>query len=60
MVPFHVDNGLYLLVTPTKDSPLIIWQSDGTPASTEGLPEDSLVVLFGRGLTEWMLQVKQF
>ena len=57
MVPSHVDNGLFLLVTPSSESPLLVWQSNGVPVSSEGLPVDSVLVVFGRGLTEWMLQV---
>ncbi len=57
MVPTHVDNGLFLLVTPSPESPLVVFQSEGSPVSpSSSLPPDSLLVLFGRGLTEWLLQ----
>jgi len=60
MVPYHVDNGLFLLLTPAEEgqSALVVWQSDGSPASTENLSgrKDAVLVLMGRGVTEWLLQ----
>jgi hypothetical protein len=56
MVPFHVDNGLYLILTPFPGQGLKLKLSDNKIVSTDGFELDSAIVLFGRGLTEWLLQ----
>ena len=56
MVPFHVDNGLYLLITPFSNHGLQIELSNGEVVSTSDVDSDSIIILFGRGLTDWMLQ----
>merc|ERR1719367_174672 len=56
MVPFHVDNGLYLLITPFSNHGLEIELSNGEVISTSDVDSNSIIVLFGRGLTDWMLQ----
>ena len=56
MVPFHVDNGIYLIITPFEGHALKLKLSNNKVVSTEGLEKDSVIVLFGRGLTEWLLQ----
>ena len=56
MVPLHVDNGLYLMITPFKNHGLQIQLSDGKIVSTSDIDSNSIIVLFGRGLTEWLLQ----
>ena len=56
MVPFHVDNGLYLLITPFSKHGLQIELSNGEVMSTSNVDTNSIIILFGRGLTEWLLQ----
>ena len=54
MVPFHVDNGLYLIITPFPNHGLKIKTSTGQEILTE-LSSDSVLVLMARGLTDWFL-----
>ena len=56
MVPFHVDNGLYLMVSPFSNHGIDVQMSDGEIVSTSNIRGTSIIILFGRGLTEWMLQ----
>jgi len=57
MVPFHVDNGIILLVTPFPGQSLRVGFSDGSVADTRAVePSHSVVCLVGRGLTHWLLQ----
>ena len=51
--PFHIDNGLFLLVTPSPDHPLIVSDSNGHHWEAS---EGDLVVVFGRGMTDWLRQ----
>ncbi len=57
LVPFHVDNGLFLLLTHFPEHPLQVRTSDGRNGSV-AVEDDSgsVLVLFGRGMTEWLLQ----
>ena len=56
-VPFHTDSGLFLLLTPSHDSPLNIMTRDGrmvqVPGSDE--PGSSVICLVGTGLSDWLL-----
>ena len=57
MVPYHTDNGLFLILTPFPDAGLMVQLSDGTEVQTSDLlPSNSILVLMGRGLTDWLLQ----
>ena len=56
MVPYHADNGMYLILSPFKGSGLSVKLSNGKAVSTSDLGPGSLLVLVGRGLTEWLLQ----
>lgn len=55
MVPFHVDNGLFLLLTPFPGHGLKIKTSTGVILDTDNIPTDCILVLMGRGLTDWLL-----
>ena len=59
MVPFHVDNGLYLLITPFPGHALKIETSFGNIIDTDDVKADSVLVLMGRALTDWLLQDKE-
>ena len=59
LVPYHIDNGLFLLLTPFPSPSLLVRLSDGQSISTNGLGTDSILVLIGRGLTDWLLQEQQ-
>lgn len=59
MVPFHIDNGIFLLLTPFPDPSLSVKLSNGQTISTDGLGPDSVLVLMGRGLTDWLLQLER-
>ena len=55
MVPFHTDNGLFLIITPFQEHGMNVKLSDGSIVSTNNLGSDSALVLIGRGLTDWLL-----
>jgi hypothetical protein len=55
-LPYHVDHGLYLLVTPSASLPLRLKSRRGKMVSTESVAPDTVLVLLGRGLTHWLLQ----
>ncbi len=60
MVPFHVDNGLYLIITAFPDHGLLVKPSGidgpGSVLETDSLDMGSIIVLMGRGLTDWLFQ----
>eukprot|EP00096_Caligus_rogercresseyi_P009505 TRINITY_DN3239_c0_g2_i1.p1 TRINITY_DN3239_c0_g2~~TRINITY_DN3239_c0_g2_i1.p1 ORF type:complete len:615 (-),score=139.56 TRINITY_DN3239_c0_g2_i1:296-2140(-) len=57
MLPFHVDNGLFLILSPFPGHGLDIKSSKGTPLSTAAdILHGDLIVLVCRGLTDWFLQ----
>ena len=56
LVPYHVDNGIFLLITPFPNHGLNLEMSDGSVVSTDGVGRGSIIVLFGLGLTDWLLQ----
>jgi hypothetical protein len=58
LVPFHIDNGLFLLLTPFPSPSLLVKLSNGATVDTAGLASDTVLVLVGRGLTDWLLQRK--
>ena len=61
MVPFHLDNGLYLIITPYPGHGLKIMTSTGSIIDTDAIPTHSVLVLMGKGLTDWLLpQSTQF
>ena len=55
LVPFHVDNGLFLVITPFPGHGMEVKLSTGFSVSTNQVSSDSALVLLGRGLTDWML-----
>ena len=59
LVPFHVDNGIYLLLTPFPSHGLSVQLSNGNKISTSDVDSNSILVLMGRGLTDWLLQQDQ-
>ncbi len=58
LIPFHVDNGIFLIITNFPEHPLMVRLSDG---SNTTVPDESaeVLVLLGRGLTDWLLQEKE-
>merc|ERR1712223_1309760 len=56
VVPFHIDNGLYLILTPFPGHGLRVKTSNNKVVSLDDLELGSAIVLFGRGVTEWLLQ----
>jgi len=56
IVPFHIDNGLFLILTPFPGHGLRVKTSNNKVVSLDDLELDSAIVLFGRGVTEWLLQ----
>lgn len=56
MVPYHVDNGLFLLITPFPGHGLQLQLSDGSVLKTDELRSQDVLVLFGLAMTQWMLQ----
>ena len=58
LVPFHVDNGLYLIITPFPGHGMNVELSDGKTISTSHVASDSALVLIGRGLSDWLLTPK--
>ena len=57
LVPYHVDNGIYLLLTPFPNHGLEVKLSNGQKVSTNDIDSESILVLMGRGLTDWLLQL---
>jgi len=55
MVPFHKDRGLILFLTPFASNPLVIKDQYGETIITDDLQEDSMIVVLGSGLSEWLL-----
>lgn len=53
-LPFHTDNGLYLLLTPSNILPLRIINRNGI-SNDLITNDDSLIFLTGSGLTSWLL-----
>lgn len=54
--PFHVDNGVLLLITPFKEHPLQIRTAGGISIDTSTVGEDAVLVLIARGLPDWLLR----
>lgn len=59
LVPYHIDNGLFLIITPFSDPSLEVKLSNGKKVTTGDVGPDSVLVLMGRGLTEWLLPEDQ-
>jgi len=53
-LPFHTDNGLFLLLTPSNLLPLRLINRNGS-ISNLITDDDSLIFLTGTGLTSWLL-----
>ena len=57
LVPYHVDNGIFLLITPFPKLGLLMKNSDGSEVSSAAVADpDAVLALVGRGLEEWLLQ----
>jgi len=52
-LPFHTDNGLYVLLTPSDNLPLRSISSDGSVNLFPG--KDTVILILGTGLTRWLL-----
>jgi len=59
LVPNHVDNGLFLIITPFSSPSLEVKLSTGQKINTQHVRSDSVIVLIGRGLTDWLLPQNQ-
>jgi hypothetical protein len=59
LVPYHIDNGLFLIITPFSNPSLEMKLSDGAKVNSADLGSDAVIVLMGRGLTEWLLPKDQ-
>lgn len=55
LVPFHLDNGLFLIITPFPEHGMNVKISNGITVSTSHVGLDSALVLIGRGLTDWLM-----
>lgn len=53
-LPYHTDNGLYVLLTPSPYLPLRVISKDGTIQVLD-TGDDSVLMLLGTGLTDWLL-----
>jgi hypothetical protein len=54
-LPMHVDNGLYLLLTPDQSLPLLMRSKSGRAIRTGQVGPDAVLFLLGRGLTHWLV-----
>ena len=54
-LPMHVDNGLYLLLTPDQSLPLLMRSKSGRAIRTGQIGPDAVLFLLGRGLTDWLV-----
>ncbi len=55
-VPYHRDNGILLLITPTPEHPLLVRDVHGYEFEASN---GDVAVLFGRAMEEWLLQGKE-
>lgn len=55
-LPFHIDSGVLLMLTPSADLPVQIRGSDGVLIDTSSVSDDSIIFIVARGLTDWLLQ----
>jgi len=53
-LPFHTDNGLYLLLTPSQTSPLQVQHRNGSVQELM-VPDDSVIFMIGTGLSPWLI-----
>lgn len=53
-LPFHTDNGLYLLLTPSPVLQLLTMSREGSVSEIPS-SDDSIILLLGTGLTSWLL-----
>jgi len=51
-LPYHTDNGLYVLLTPSNNFPLRSISSDG---NVNLLGTGDVILLLGTGITQWLL-----
>lgn len=51
--PYHVDNGMFLLLTPNAEQPLLVQDRHGNQLVADA---GDVVVVFGRGLSQWLFQ----
>ena len=58
-VPFHKDRGLILYVSHSPDHPVQIKNKEGTLLNTSNLDMNSVIVILGSGLTDWLLENSQ-
>lgn len=62
LVPYHIDNGMFLIITSFDNPSLEVKLRNGEKVTTGEVGSDFVIVLMGRGLTEWLLpqgQVKE-
>ena len=59
-VPYHTDNGLFLLLTPSAadQQPLRVRDSSGVDLAASSAQGD-VIVVFGRALELWLLQTRE-
>jgi len=55
-VPFHKDRGLILYVSHSPDHPVQIKNKKGSLLNTSNLDMNSVIVILGSGLTDWLLE----
>merc|ERR1711913_68761 len=55
-LPFHQDNGLFLMLTPSDKLPVVLKDFQGRPVFTDRLGSDAVMFLVGRGPTDRLLQ----
>ena len=53
VAPVHRDNGLFLLLTPSPDDPLVVQDKSGNLLDTG---KGDVIVMFGRAMEEWLFQ----
>jgi len=53
-LPYHTDNGLYVLLTPSSILPLLSISKDANIHLLD-TGDDSILLLLGTGLTDWLL-----
>jgi len=55
-LPFHIDSGILLMLTPSTDLPVQIKGKDGELIDTAEINEDAIIFIVARGLSDWLLQ----
>ena len=60
-VPYHSDNGLFLILTPVakRQQSLLVKDADGGNPLLASSEQGDVIIVFGRALDEWLFQTRE-